>query len=162
MVFLPTAVPVGLTELVSGSGPKLDCRSQTMSRVIGPGVSSVGLSGRTPNVLIRPIVVFSPVTPFHAAGMRTDPPVSVPIAQGATRAATATPEPAVRAVVIGELHRVGFAEVDNAGGQQFADECRCVRRKAVPPSGRAAHCDLAGRPQGSHSPGPRCCNRCLH
>ena len=64
-----------------------------MSRVIGPGVSSVGLSGRTPNVLIRPMVVFSPVMPFHAAGMRTEPPVSVPIAQGAIRAATATPEP---------------------------------------------------------------------
>ena len=44
-------------------------------------------------MLIRPMVVFSPVTPFHAAGMRTDPPVSVPIAQGAIRAATATPEP---------------------------------------------------------------------
>ena len=64
-----------------------------MSRVIGPGVSSVGLRGRTPNVLIRPIVVFNPVMPFQAAGMRTDPPVSVPIAQGAIRAATATPEP---------------------------------------------------------------------
>jgi hypothetical protein len=39
------------------------------------------------------MVVFSPVMPFHAAGMRTEPPVSVPIAQGAIRAATATPEP---------------------------------------------------------------------
>ncbi len=44
-------------------------------------------------MLIRPIVVFSPVTPFHAAGMRTEPSVSVPIAQGAIRAATATPDP---------------------------------------------------------------------
>ena len=42
---------------------------------------------------MRPIVVFSPVMPHHEAGMRTDPPVSVPIAQGAMRAATATPEP---------------------------------------------------------------------
>jgi hypothetical protein len=33
-------------------------------------------------------VVFSPVIPFHAAGMGTDPPVSAPIAQGAIRAAT--------------------------------------------------------------------------
>ncbi len=31
--------------------------------------------------------------PHHAAGRRTEPPVSVPMAQGASRAATATPEP---------------------------------------------------------------------
>jgi hypothetical protein len=38
------------------------------------------------------MVVFSPVTPFHAAGMRTDLPVLVPIAHGTIRAATTTPE----------------------------------------------------------------------
>jgi hypothetical protein len=31
----------------------------SMSHVIGPGVSSVGLRGSTPNVLILPIVVFT-------------------------------------------------------------------------------------------------------
>ena len=31
--------------------------------------------------------------PFQAAGMRTEPPVSVPMATGARPAATATPEP---------------------------------------------------------------------
>jgi len=36
----------------------------SMSRVIGPGKSSVGLSGRTPNVPIRPIEAFNPVMPF--------------------------------------------------------------------------------------------------
>src|SRR5271169_4218754 len=46
-----------------------------------------------PQVLTRPIVVLSPVRPHHAAGSRTEPPVSVPIAQGANPAATATPEP---------------------------------------------------------------------
>jgi hypothetical protein len=64
-----------------------------MSRVIGPGVSSVGLRARMPNVLIRPIGVFNPVMPFQATGMHTHPPVLMPIAQGAMRAATATPEP---------------------------------------------------------------------
>src|SRR5215831_6351384 len=39
------------------------------------------------------MVVLSPTTPHHAAGSRTEPPVSVPIAQGARPAATATPEP---------------------------------------------------------------------
>src|SRR5438132_8122470 len=46
-----------------------------------------------PWVLTRPIVVLSPVRPHHEAGNRTEPPVSVPIAQGAKPAATATPEP---------------------------------------------------------------------
>src|SRR3954471_23759130 len=41
------------------------------------------------------MVVFRPVMPHHDAGRRTDPPVSVPIAQGASPAATATPEPAL-------------------------------------------------------------------
>src|ERR1700761_5948479 len=46
-----------------------------------------------PYVLIRPIDVFSPVMPHHAAGWRIEQPVSVPSAQGARRAATATAEP---------------------------------------------------------------------
>ena len=44
-------------------------------------------------MLTRPIVVLRPLRPHHEAGSRTDPPVSVPIAQGANPAATATPEP---------------------------------------------------------------------
>src|SRR5437868_14789053 len=42
---------------------------------------------------MRPTVVFSPVRPHHDAGSRTEPPVSLPIAHGASAAATATPEP---------------------------------------------------------------------
>ena len=38
-------------------------------------------------------VVFNPVVPHNEAGMRTDPPVSVPRATGTIPAATATPEP---------------------------------------------------------------------
>ena len=41
----------------------------------------------------RPHVVLSPAIPQHAAGMRTDPPVSVPNATSASPAATATAEP---------------------------------------------------------------------
>ncbi len=62
-------------------------------RAIGPTVSSVGLSGITPYELMRPDVTFKPVMPQNAAGSLTEPPVSVPIAQGDIRAATATPEP---------------------------------------------------------------------
>ena len=42
---------------------------------------------------MRPMVVLRPVMPHQEAGSRTDPPVSVPMAQGTMRAATATPEP---------------------------------------------------------------------
>ena len=75
--------------------------------------------------------------PHHAAGRRTEPPVSVPIATGARPAATATPEPleeppGVRCTVGShgfrgvpmcvlvpeaahrELDRVGLAEHDHA------------------------------------------------
>src|SRR5260221_14245316 len=53
---------------------------------------------------MRPTVTLSPVKPQNEAGRRTDPPVSVPIAQGALRAATPTPgpllePPGVRAVL---------------------------------------------------------------
>ncbi len=62
-------------------------------RVIGPIVSSVVDSGNAPSVLTSPPLVFSPVMPLSAAGMRTEPPVSEPIAAGASPAATATPDP---------------------------------------------------------------------
>ena len=44
---------------------------------------------------IRPGVGRSAATPFSAAGMRTEPPVSVPSATGHRSAATAAPEPAL-------------------------------------------------------------------
>ena len=39
------------------------------------------------------MVVFRPTMPQRLAGMRTEPPVSLPSAAGARPAATATPEP---------------------------------------------------------------------
>ncbi len=35
---------------------------------------------------MRPVLVLKPTTPLKAAGMRTDPPVSEPMAQGTRRA----------------------------------------------------------------------------
>ena len=46
-----------------------------------------------PSWLYRPALGRNPATPQSAAGMRTEPPVSVPIATGAIRAATAAPDP---------------------------------------------------------------------
>ena len=62
-------------------------------RVSGPMLSSSGDSGKTPLVGHRPTVVFSPNTPQNAAGRRTEPPVSEPIANAHRPAATATAGP---------------------------------------------------------------------
>ena len=50
-------------------------------------------AGRTPSSDTRPRVVFSPTTPQHAAGIRIEPPVSLPKATSASPAPTATAEP---------------------------------------------------------------------
>ena len=78
------------------SGPLRTRESRAASsteRAMGPGVSSVVESGSTPKVLMRPTVTFNPTMPHHDAGMRTEPPVSVPRPHGASEAATATPVP---------------------------------------------------------------------
>jgi hypothetical protein len=67
--------------------------ASSTDRVIGPGVSRVVDSGRMPCVEMRPTVTFSPTIPQKDAGRRTEPPVSVPTAAGASPAATATPDP---------------------------------------------------------------------
>ena len=47
-------------------------------RAIGPMVSNVGATGKSPPLGTTPVLGRSPVTPQKAAGMRIDPPVSVP------------------------------------------------------------------------------------
>ena len=95
---------------------------------------------------MRPNVTFSPTRPLKAQGMRTEPPVSLPMPAGASRAATATPvpldePPGVRWVcevpgiprrahqrvgapaAEGELDHVQLAERHHAGGGQRARPC---------------------------------------
>ena len=62
-------------------------------RVSGPTVSKRGQSGTVPARLSRPWPVFSPTSPFHAAGTRTDPPVSDPTAAAASPSATEAAAP---------------------------------------------------------------------
>ena len=62
-------------------------------RVIGPGASWLEEIGTIPVVGTSPTVGFSPTSPQAAAGAVIDPLVSVPIAKGARRAATAAPLP---------------------------------------------------------------------
>ena len=56
-------------------------------------MSNVGDSGNIPSVGHLFLVVFKPIIPFNAAGILTEPPVSVPIAKAANPDATATAEP---------------------------------------------------------------------
>ena len=78
------------------SGPAMAIRprrSMSTERARRPGVSNDGASGTLPCREIRPMVVFNPRTPQNAAGIRIDPPVSVPIANGTMPAATAAADP---------------------------------------------------------------------
>src|SRR5579859_6614063 len=59
----------------------------------GPTTSRLGANGSTPCKLNRPCVGLRPTTPQHAAGIRMEPPVSVPSAKSAAPTATATAEP---------------------------------------------------------------------
>ena len=62
-------------------------------RAMGPGVSRVCDNGTIPSRGNTPWETFRPTMPHIAAGIRTDPPVSVPTAQPASPADTATPDP---------------------------------------------------------------------
>ncbi len=79
-----------------GSGPasalSISAQSST-DRVIGPIESSVQDSSIVPCRLMRPNVTLRPTSPLKAQGMRTEPPVSLPMPAGVRRAATATPVP---------------------------------------------------------------------
>src|SRR5579863_3561020 len=61
----------------------------------GPTESRLGASGKAPLSDTRPCVGLNPTTPQKAAGMRHDPPVSVPIVAGVMPSATATAPPEV-------------------------------------------------------------------
>ncbi len=67
----------------SGTGSPVitDQRSATSSTVrpIGPTVSSVGTSGKTPSIGILPHADLSPTVSQHAEGSRIEQPVSVPM-----------------------------------------------------------------------------------
>ena len=80
----------------SGSAPAISPSSSAQSSTVcasGPTVSSDCDSGIAPARLMRPTVVFNPVTPQKCAGIRIEPPVSEPSAAKVSRAATAEPEP---------------------------------------------------------------------
>ena len=55
--------------------------------------ASITDNGTTPFNDNRPVVVFNPTRSFHAAGIRTEPPVSDPIPAAAILNATEAPAP---------------------------------------------------------------------
>ena len=62
-------------------------------RAIGPAVSRVIEIGAMPSELTLPTVGRNPAIPHSEAGTRTEPPVSVPMAAGMIRVATAAADP---------------------------------------------------------------------
>ena len=102
-----------------------------------------------PAMLTRPRVGYTPTSALVAAGMRIELPVSVPLPSTAMFAATAVTMPpddppgreahvvrvagasegsaAVR-VAVGEVGHVGVPDDDGAGGLEFRDDRRVLRR----------------------------------
>src|SRR5205085_9338708 len=80
----------------SGSWPAIAFITSAQSRTVrvsGPQWSNEYALSITPARLTSPELGFSPMRPQCAAGLRTEPPVSVPIANIERSAATAAPEP---------------------------------------------------------------------
>ena len=71
------------------------CRSAASStvRVTGPIWSSDEASAMEPYRLTAPYVGLTPTVPVTCAGWRIEPPVSLPSASGASKAATDAAEP---------------------------------------------------------------------
>ena len=82
--------PRGVRHRASRASSSAQSRSV---RAIGPGWSGEWLSGRMPRSDSRPRVGLIVDVPHSAEGMRSDPAVSVPVAAGVVREASAAPLP---------------------------------------------------------------------
>ncbi len=80
----------------TSSGPSVTRKKSAASstvRASGPKWEMVSKTVLTMSIGIRPSEGFKPTIPQKAAGMRTEPPISVPSAKGTQPLATAAPEP---------------------------------------------------------------------
>src|SRR6266568_5034967 len=109
-----------------GSIRRMPSSAAATSAPSGPTVSRDGASGYTPSTGTRPQVVFRPAIPQQAAGIRTEPPVSVPRATSASPAATATAEP-LDDPPGSRRGSAGFAGVPDHGFTPLADQHSSVR-----------------------------------
>jgi hypothetical protein len=120
---------------------------------IGPGESCDGEMGTTPVVGTRPTVGLNPTHPLKAAGHGMDPSVSVPMANGASPAATAAPlpeldPPADRFSAYGLRVRPPYAlhpEVEDSS-RMFAHSDRFVLPSTTMPASRSLWTSRASRP----------------
>src|SRR5277367_558316 len=79
-----------------GSTPAMTVRTMAASsaeRARAPAWSRLDAKAIMPYRDTRPYVGLTPVTPVSAAGWRIEPPVSVPVVNGARRAAAAAADP---------------------------------------------------------------------
>src|SRR5690349_15341655 len=113
---MPSRNPCSVTGSGTGSPVTTELTSAANATVSAstPIVSLVGDSGTTPSLPHRPTLGRNPTIPQYDAGMRTEPPVSVPSASGTSPAATAAALPPLDppAERPGAL---GLATVPNAG-----------------------------------------------
>jgi hypothetical protein len=76
-----------------GASARIIAAHAAVVRAIGPPWSKLGASGKQPSSDTSPWLGLNPTTPQHAAGMRIDPPESVPIAPSASPSASAAAFP---------------------------------------------------------------------
>ena len=100
----------------TGSPVSTDQASATSAtvRAIGPTVSKLGQSGKTPSTGIRPQLGFSPTTPQQDAGSRIEQPVSVPRPRSQRPSASAAALPPDEPPVV-RPGRSGFCTVPYHG-----------------------------------------------
>ena len=72
------SAPSSPAMLNPGSSSSIPVTNPATVRAMGPTVSKLGANGQTPSSGMRPHVVFRPVVPQQAAGIRMEPPVSLP------------------------------------------------------------------------------------
>ena len=137
--------------LKPGSSSCIPVTRPATVRAMGPTVSKLGARGHTPSSGTRPHVVFSPAIPQQAAGIRMEPPVSLPYATSASSVATATAEP---------LDEPPGTRVESSGftGVPYhwlkpvtpsANSCKFVRPTIRAPASRAPARQAASRPAGT-------------
>src|SRR5690242_15114696 len=76
-----------------GAGPRSIASQSATLAAIGPTWSKLDASGKQPSAETSPYVGLKPTTPQQAAGIRIEPPESVPSAASARPAASAAADP---------------------------------------------------------------------
>src|ERR1700722_12009293 len=121
-----------LADIPSAAGMPVSTASASAQRrtlvAITPTESNVGANGHTPSRLMRRAVGFHPTRPQSAAGMRTEPPVSVPRPISAMPSLTATAAPAEDppGILRSLLRSYGFAGVPKCGFRPMPEKANSV------------------------------------